>query len=354
MKTIGINTAKSYNVLFGKNILSSCGELIKSALSPRTAVVVTDDNVDSYYGDVVCRSIENAGIKASKFVFPHGESSKNAETYVKLLNCLSKSDMTRTDAVVALGGGVTGDLAGFAAATFMRGVGLVQIPTSLLAMVDSSVGGKTAIDLEAGKNLCGAFYQPNLVICDTAALDTLPKEYFLDGCAEIIKYGCYGNEELMDHLEKYGLDFDRDYVIPTCICMKRDVVLNDEFDRGARQILNFGHTAGHAIEKLSDFKLSHGRCVAMGMVIMAEAAKSAGYCSSQCADEIQSLVHAFGFDMHHGYSPEELLPGFANDKKRTGSSITAVVPVRRGKCELKKMSTEEFSEFISIGVTEWK
>lgn len=354
MKTISINASKSYDVLFGSGILASCGEFIKNVLSPRSAVIVTDDNVDRYYGETVCRAVESAGIKTAKFVFPHGESSKNAETYIELLNFISKSDITRTDTVIALGGGVTGDLAGFAAATFMRGIGLVQIPTSLLAMVDSSVGGKTAIDLDAGKNLCGAFYQPNLVICDPDVLSTLPEEYFLDGCAEVIKYGCYGNKELLEHLEKHGPGFDRDYVIPTCIAMKRDVVLQDEFDRGGRQILNFGHTTGHVIEKLGNFQLSHGRCVAIGMVIIAEAAKAAGYCTQKCADEIQAVIKAFGFNMHHGYPPEDFLPGFSNDKKRTGSSITAVVPVERGKCRLLKMSTEEFSEFISIGVTKWK
>lgn len=354
MEKLRVTASRSYDVVFGTDLLSSCGELVKSVLSPETAAVVSDDNVAPLYGDTVCRSLENAGIKAHCFVFPHGEASKSAGTYIRLLDFLAESGLTRTDAVVALGGGVTGDLAGFAAATYMRGVGLVQIPTSLLAMVDSSVGGKTAIDLPAGKNLCGAFYQPHLVICDLSALDTLPEEYFLDGCAEVIKYGCIGSAELLEHLKARGRSFDRSYVIPLCIGMKRNVVAGDEFDRGNRQLLNFGHTAGHVIEKLSRFSVSHGRAVAMGMVIMAEAAALAGYCSRGCADEIQGIISDFGFDTHHGFPSDEFLPGFSTDKKRAGGFITAVCPTGRGRCSLVKMSSEEFEKFISEGVIKWK
>lgn len=354
MEKLTVTASRSYDVVFGTGILSSCGELIKNTLSPESAVIVSDDNVAPLYGDIVCQGLEQAGIKTLRFVFPHGETSKSPGTYIRLLDFLAQSGLTRTDAVVALGGGVTGDLAGFAAATYMRGVGLVQIPTSLLAMVDSSVGGKTAIDLSAGKNLCGAFYQPHLVICDLSALDTLPEEYFLDGCAEVIKYGCIGSVELLEHLKSHRRDFDRNYVIPLCIGMKRDVVAGDEFDHGNRQLLNFGHTAGHVIEKLSRFSVSHGRAVAMGMVIMSESAAFSGYCPRSCADEIQGIISDFGFDTHHGFPADEFLPGFSTDKKRTGGFITAVCPSGRGRCSLVKMSTEEFEKFISEGVIKWK
>lgn len=354
MKTIEVNASRSYNVLFGTKLISSAGHLIKDLLNPNSVAVVTDDNVNAFYGDTICNSLEDAGIKVSRFVFPHGEHSKSADTYIRLLNFLSESGLTRTDAVVALGGGVTGDLAGFAAATYMRGVGLVQIPTSLLAMVDSSVGGKTAIDLDSGKNLCGAFYQPHLVICDTDTLCTLPDKFFLDGCSEIIKYGCIGSCELLNHLKTHGKAFDKDFVIPLCIGMKRDVVSGDEFDRGRRQLLNFGHTCGHVIEKLSQFTVSHGEAVAMGMVIIAESAKAYGYCSEDCSHGIQSLISSFGFKTHHGFSPDIFLPGLSTDKKRSGRSITAVVPSDVGECVLIKMDSDEFTKFISKGVIKWK
>ena len=354
MNIITVNASRAYEVKIGSGLMATVGKEVSSLFSAEKCVIVTDDNVDALYASLVETSLKEAKLEVFKYVFPHGESSKCAETYIDLINFLSESDLSRSDVIIALGGGVTGDLAGFAAATYLRGINLVQIPTTLLAMVDSSVGGKTAIDLPRGKNLCGAFYQPHLVLCDTDALKTLHPDIFLDGCAEVIKYGCLGNEELLNHLEAHGLDFDVDYVISTCVSMKRDVVNGDEFDRGMRQLLNLGHTAGHVIEKLSGFAVSHGRAVAMGMAIISESAANANICAKSCCDRIINLIKSFGFTLNHGYTKEEFLPRFVSDKKRTGSSITAVIPVSFGESKLFKMTIEEFKQFISAGVESWK
>ena len=354
MNTVTVNASKTYDVRIGSDLIKNTGKAVKEILNPEKCVIVTDDNVNSLYADTAEASLKNEGIITYRFVFPHGEQSKCAEVYFELINFLADCGLSRTDAVIALGGGVTGDLTGFAAATYLRGIGLVQIPTTLLAMVDSSVGGKTAIDLPQGKNLCGAFYQPDLVLCDTDTLKTLPEEFFLDGCAEVIKYGLLGDASLLEHLEEHCTDFDADLVIPACVKMKRDIVSDDEFDRGSRQLLNLGHTAGHVIEKLSSFTVSHGRAVAMGLAIIAESATEGGYCDKDYKSRIINLLKKFGFELNHGLAAEDFLPAFETDKKRSGSMLTAVIPVQAGESRLFKMSLSDFKRFITTGVEKWK
>ena len=347
MKTIEVNASKSYNVYIGNGIMSEVGERLKTAAAGIEKVaVISDDNVFPIYGEKVIKSLEAAGYKAVSYVFPHGEQSKNTDTYVRLLNFLAAEKLTRTDAVAALGGGVTGDMAGFAAATFLRGIKYIQIPTSLLSMVDSSVGGKTAIDLESGKNLAGAFCQPSLVVCDLDALDTLKPEFFTDGCAEVIKAAILSSRQLFDHLKEKGQQFDREYTIYECIAMKRDCVCEDEFDTGVRRLLNLGHTIGHAIEKNSNFTISHGNAVAIGTALIARIAASHGYCSETCRDEIIEGIRALGLPTENPYSLAEILPVMASDKKRTGASISMIIPEEIGKCFVKKLSMDELEDFI--------
>jgi 3-dehydroquinate synthase len=354
MKKITVSASRKYDVIVGQGIMENAGSLLRENLSSGTAVIVTDDNVNALYGKTVEASLKDAGMTIYRFVFPHGEQSKCMAVYEKLLNFLSEKGITRGDVLVALGGGVAGDLGGFAAATYMRGIKLVQIPTTLIAMTDSSVGGKTAIDLAGGKNLCGAFYQPHLVICDTLTSNTLPRDVFRDGCGEIIKYGLLKSPELLRHLEENAADFDREYVIPACVEMKRDIVCKDELDTGLRQLLNLGHTAGHAFEKLSGYTLSHGSAVAMGIAVMAESCKNAGICSAGCCDKTISLMEKFGFELHHGYDFDSVMNCVLSDKKRSGSTLTWVVIEDYGKSGLKKGSINEFASFIESGVLKWK
>ena len=229
MKTVTVAASKTYDVLIGSGLLGQLGSLTQKLGKTQTVCLVSESNVFPLFGKKAVQSLEDAGLKVVNFVFPAGEESKNPGTYLELLNFLAESRLTRSDLIVALGGGVTGDLAGFAAATYLRGIRFIQVPTTLLAAVDSSVGGKTAIDLPAGKNLVGAFCQPSLVLCDIDTLNTLPEDIFRDGCAEVIKYGILYDPILFSHLEQRGLDFDREYVITRCVELKRDVVMEDEY-----------------------------------------------------------------------------------------------------------------------------
>ena len=254
MKTICIKASKSYQVHIGQQLIPQAATYIQKIHPVCKAAIISDSNVYPLFGKALEDSLSASGFSVISYVFTAGEASKNGETFLEILNFLAENEMTRSDFLIALGGGVVGDITGFAAATFLRGVSYIQIPTTLLAMVDSSVGGKTAIDLPAGKNLAGAFYQPSLVLCDLNALDTLPREIFCDGCAEVIKYGVLYDADLFYHLFEKGLQFDREDVIARCVEWKRNVVIEDEFDIGARQMLNFGHTVGHGIEKQRDRK----------------------------------------------------------------------------------------------------
>ena len=254
MRSVTVKTSATYEVLIGSGLLQKAGEAVKKVISPCKAAIVTDSTVVHLYEETVRQSLTEAGFSVCTFVFPAGEASKNIHTLSHLLEFLAKEEMTRTDLIVALGGGVTGDLAGFGAAVYLRGIPFVQIPTTFLAAIDSSVGGKTAVDLEAGKNLAGAFYQPKRVLCDTDVLQTLPEVVFADGIAEALKYGVLGDAALFEKIAGGDFRQDLEEIIETCVSMKRDVVEEDEFDTGKRQLLNLGHTFGHAIEQKSHFK----------------------------------------------------------------------------------------------------
>lgn len=350
MNTVSVQASQSYKVLIGSDLLIRSGEYIRNVFSGSKAAIISDSNVWPLYGDCIVKSIREVDIDAAFFVFPAGEASKNAHTYLQILNFLAENRITRSDLIIALGGGVVGDIAGFAAATFLRGVAYIQIPTSLLAMVDSSVGGKTAIDLPAGKNLAGAFKQPKLVLCDVAALATLPKRYFLDGCAEVIKYGMLYDPELISYLLDMGPDFDLEYVISKCIAFKRDVVQEDEFDTGSRQLLNFGHTIGHGIEAASNFALSHGQAVAAGMAIVTRAAVANGVCTPETAETLCVLLKKFSLPVNTTFTAKVLYNEALSDKKRSGGTVNLIVPREIGCCEIIVTPVADLESFIKAGL----
>ena len=314
-----------------------------------SAAVVADDTVYALYGERVCASLEAAGVRTVCYVFPHGEKSKNLLEYAKILNFLAENRVTRADALIALGGGVTGDLGGFAAATYLRGIPFVQLPTTLLAAVDSSVGGKTAVDLPAGKNLAGAFYQPELVLCDLDTLDSLPREIFLDGCAEVIKYAVLGSRELFALLADIPSGKGLEEVTARCVEMKRDFVQSDELDRGARQMLNLGHTFGHAVEASSRFTLSHGKSVAIGMAMILRAACSRGLCSAETRDAVIALLQRYGLPTECPYPADMLLGALSADKKIFGTRLNLVVPTDIGACRLLPVGVDELSGWLRDG-----
>ena len=351
MKTISVEASKKYDVIVGRGLLDAAGEYIRAVLpKARRAAVISDDNVAPIYLDRVEKSLEKAGFETVSFVFPHGEQAKNGGTYLDILNFMAGAQITRSDVAIALGGGVVGDITGFAAATFLRGISYVQLPTSLLAMVDSSVGGKTAIDLPAGKNLAGAFCQPEIVLCDLDSLNTLTPEFFIDGSAEVIKYGVLEDEALFKHLMEKGLDFEREYVVSRCVEIKRDYVTEDEFDTGVRRKLNLGHTVGHAIEKCSAYGVSHGRGVAIGLAIIARACAAKGLCSEECRDDIIKGLNALRLPTETNFSSSELLEPMLSDKKRTGGTVSLIIPRVIGDCDIYPLPVEELENFVKSGL----
>ncbi len=343
MKTVTVTASKAYQVKIGSGLLNTLGQEVLALGKSKKVAVISDNQVWPLYGESVVSSLETAGLETVNFLFPAGEESKNSTVYLKILNFLAKNQLTRSDLLIALGGGVVGDITGFAAATYLRGIRFVQVPTTLLAMVDSSVGGKTAIDLPSGKNLCGAFWQPSLVLCDTDTLTTLPADIFRDGCAEVIKYGILYDAALFSHLEEKCLGFDLESVITRCVELKRDVVAQDEFDTGARMKLNLGHTFGHGIEANSDFTISHGKAVAIGMAIAAKA--------SCCPDthRILSCIESFGLPTTTDYKPEDIYRYALSDKKRSGDTVNLILPRSIGHCEITPTPVEELQEYFEIG-----
>ncbi len=346
MQKIHVPVNDAYDVLVEHGLLHRCGEIIKDRISAETCVIITDDNVDKYYSGIVNQSLQANGFRTVKFVFPHGEISKNAETLLKIYSFLCQNEITRSDCLIALGGGVVGDITGFAAATFLRGLPYVQIPTSLLAQVDSSVGGKTAIDLPEGKNLVGAFKQPSVVLCDPDTLSTLPETFLIDGMGEVIKYGMIADAELFRKLCSYDLHSIQEHfdeIIPTCIAIKRNVVAEDELDTGLRMILNFGHTLGHAIEAYYHYQTyTHGCAVAAGMCLMTK------YCNStQEYQELKSCVERYHLPFGVPVSIQKLASLCGNDKKRTGAKLRYIVCDPIGKAEIRSTSLTEFRNLFS-------
>lgn len=350
MKTVTVSASKSYDILIDSKLLSQLGERVSALGKIQTVALVSETTVYPLYGRQAEASLQSAGLNVVTFVFPAGEASKNASVYLELLNFLAENHLTRTDALVALGGGVVGDLTGFAAATYLRGIRFVQVPTTLLAAVDSSVGGKTAIDLKVGKNLVGAFWQPSLVLCDTDTLDTLPREIFLDGCAEVIKYAILFDKDFFDYLESTGPNFEKAYVIERCVTMKRDVVARDEFDTGDRRLLNLGHTVGHGVEAKSDFTLSHGKSVAIGTAIVARSSVNYQLLSTEDATKITNLLAAFHLPTHTSDSAEDLARFALSDKKRTGGTVGLIIPRAIGQCEIRNTPVEKLTDFIQAGL----
>ncbi len=350
MEKVRVTASKEYNVHIGSEFLDSVGEMIAEIKRPCRAVIVSDDNVYSLYGEKVKSSLEKSEFTVFEYIVPHGENSKSVENFIKIQEFCAENNITRTDLFVALGGGVVGDLTGFVASTYLRGVDFVQIPTTVLAMVDSSVGGKTAINLNAGKNLCGAFHQPIAVFADCETLSTLPDETFNEGCAEIIKYGMILDADFLTFLKGNNIRENIEYVIKRCVEIKRDVVGRDEFEKGERKLLNFGHTIGHAIEKCSNLTISHGNAVAIGMVIATKGAFELGLSYDDYSDVLVPLLQKNNLPTTCAFSADELYKVTLTDKKRSRDVISLIVPEEYGLCKIHKINIEQLKYFIESGL----
>ncbi len=348
MEKIHVSASGSYDIIIEDGIIDKTGAYVEKLVKGRKAVLVTDDIVDGLYSAKVIKSLEQSGFLVYRFVIPHGETSKSAGNFIKLLEFAAENRVSRADVFVALGGGVVGDLTGFAASAFLRGVAFVQLPTTLLAAVDSSVGGKTAIDLVAGKNLAGAFYQPKLVLCDTTTFNTLSEEIFSDGMAEVIKYGAIIDAQLWEWLKK-PLDHDRiEKIVARCVSIKRDVVEKDEFDSGLRQILNFGHTLGHSIEALSNYEISHGKAVAIGMSLASEMSVRKGYCKDAgITEEMNEMLKLHKLPVFTKFSADELIVPVRSDKKGDNAGVNMIFLERIGQYLIKKTTFDDIHAILT-------
>lgn len=381
MIRIHVSTSKKYDVIMEKGALSQAADLMANAgiTGVKNICIVTDRTVAGLYGGssgALRQSLERAGFHVYQYVFDGGEKSKTMGTVAGILNFLADNRFSRSDMLIALGGGITGDVTGFAAATYMRGIDYVQVPTTLLATVDSSVGGKTGVNLDAGKNLAGAFWQPSLVIFDPDVLSTLPRDIVLDGIAEAVKAGFIADDSIIEMLESRGAvgvsgddancnagsdatgavgvsGGDAAFLTELAakaVEVKRAVVEEDERESGSRQLLNFGHTPAHAIEKCSDYRISHGHAVAMGMVMVSAAAAAMGWSSEDCSGKIIAILKGAGFPLDCPYDARELADAALRDKKVRGDDITLIVPDVPGRCFLKTIPTGELEQFFRLGL----
>ena len=355
MRTVRVNAAsKSYDVLIGKNAVESLGEEAKKVCpGALKALIVSETNVAKIYLDVVKSRLEEAGFEVISYVFEAGEQNKNINEIAGMWNKMAEAGFTRTDFVVGLGGGVTTDMAGFAASTFLRGIKVIQLPTSLLAMVDASVGGKTGIDIPMGKNQVGAFWQPSLVLEDITFLRTLPDEVFTEGMGEVTKHAFIMDLMLFDTLEKAnGSIRDDEDLLEEIVYMnvsdKASVVGEDETDNGRRQTLNFGHTVGHVIERDSGFTKPHGICVAKGMGIVIDACVRAGTLDASEAEKMKNLLKMYDLPAEDEITPQAIVTGAMNDKKKRGDTLSVILVNKIGQAEIKKMTAEEFLKFLSV------
>lgn len=348
MRQIEVHTKqRDYTVRVGSGLLSDLSRFVVQSGYTPAVMLVTDDTVRGLYGARAEAYLRAAGCRVSVFSIPPGEGSKTIGNYAALLEAMAEQKLSRADTVLALGGGVVGDLAGYAAATYLRGIRFLQVPTTLLAAVDSSVGGKTGVNLRAGKNLAGAFWQPSGVLLDTDTLSTLSADIYSDGAAEVVKYGMLGTRSFWDELVSGKLKSDPESIIEQCVRMKADIVSGDELDKGNRQLLNFGHTFGHAIEKVSGYAIPHGRAVAIGMVLITRTAEALGHCSGRL-DALLNCLRGFGLPTECPFSPEQLLQAALLDKKISGSSITLVIPQNTEGCRLLTIPAQELTKWLTL------
>lgn len=349
MKTLRVNAGKGYDILIEKGLLDSCAKHIKKVSNAKKICLISDKNVYKLYGERVENQLNKNGFEVFTFVFPAGEGSKTASTVISMVEFMAENKLTRGDLVVALGGGVTGDMAGFSAAIYLRGIDFVQIPTSLLAQVDSSVGGKTAVDLPQGKNLCGAFHQPVLVLIDSNTLDTLTPHYFSDGMAEAIKTGCIKDKKLFEKIENNNARDIIDDIIYDCVSIKAGVVERDEKENGERALLNFGHTPGHAIEKLHNFTtISHGEAVGIGMVMIARAGEEAGLTEKGTCKRIAEVLKKYNLPTSDDNKMSDIISAMSADKKSTGTSIKFTLLHSIGDAYSHNILNEDIPAFFGI------
>ncbi len=350
METHKITINDSYAVLLKNGILGDLGDLVSESLGISRAFIITDADVAPLYLAKAEAALRGAGYDVKSAVLPAGEACKTAKCYISVLNDLANAGFSKSDIVIALGGGAVSDLAGFAAATYMRGIRYAVVPTTLLSMVDSSIGGKTAIDLAAGKNLAGAFHDPALVVMDPLTLKTLHASALQNGYAEIIKYGILSGDAILDSLRHALFYDDFENVIFSSLSLKKHIVEKDAHDSSIRQYLNFGHLIGHAFEAHEGFGCIHGKAVALGLALETKGCAMAGLTEYKLYEEISDLISEFGFRTTTKLSASDLMPFVLRDKRIRNGRIDLVIPEAIGRCRMKNIDLDELGEFIKLAL----
>jgi 3-dehydroquinate synthase len=355
MRSLTLNLKDhSYEILIKKGILKNIGDELKKVVKGNKVVVLTDSNVDRLYGESTIQSIKNAGFTVDKIVFKAGEESKSFETVLDIYSKLASFKANRTTTLITLGGGVVGDMGGFVASTFVRGIPFVQIPTTLLAQVDSSIGGKVAVNLPEGKNLVGSFYHPDAVFIDTDALNTLEDRVFNDGMSEVIKYGCIKDKQLFKKLLSFKdieeLKENLEDVIFNCCSIKKVVVEADEKETGERMLLNFGHTIGHAIEKYFDYKeYTHGEGVAIGMNIITALAEKDGLTEPGTTEIIKKILIKYSLPLEvKGLDVDKVIDIIKLDKKNLEKDLNIILLNKIGDSFIHKLNNNNLNSFFKI------
>ncbi len=353
MKILKMNTLKSYDIILENGSLNKVEKYIlgRNILKKvKKILIISDDNVSKIYMNNITASLKRINLQIVTFIFKHGENQKNLSTVNEIYKTLIENSFSRTDLIIALGGGVTGDISGFAAATYQRGIKYIQLPTSLLSQIDSSVGGKTGVNISDGKNMVGSFWQPSLVIIDPNTLKTLPQKYFSDGMAEAIKYGCIKDKSLFFKLLDGVNDNNIEDIIYSCINIKKEVVENDEFDNSERMILNFGHTIGHALEKIHNFNsLSHGEAVGIGMLMITKASENLGLTKKGSVKLILDALKKYNLPISDSSPINKISHIASNDKKSVENDINLVLLKEIGNGFIYKIQKADLYDFILKG-----
>lgn len=347
MKTVRVTGENAYDILIGSGLLENAGTEIRKRCNGKRVLIISDSNVAPLYGAQTAAALQQAGFEVYTHTFPAGEPSKKLATVEEMLRAMCEAGLTRSDLAVALGGGVCGDMVGFASAIYLRGMDFVQIPTTLLSQIDSSVGGKTGCDLPFGKNLAGAFHNPRLVLIDPKTLDTLPERYLRDGMGEAVKYGCIFDRALFERIEREDYKAFLPELILTCVQLKRDVVVEDFREAGRRTLLNFGHTVAHAIEREENYcGMSHGEAVGVGMVMLTRAAEQYGLCQPGTADRIAQLLKKLALPTETTLAVDRLAAAALHDKKMSGASLRLVLLKNIGESYVYPIEADRFAAFL--------
>ena len=350
MYTVSISASQPYAVHIGAGLLARSGELIAAVTPARRCVLVADSNTAPLYANIVSDALTNFGFDVHSYILPAGEENKTLPVCAQLLSFFAQVGLTRTDFAIALGGGVVGDMTGFACAIYQRGIDFIQMPTTLLAACDASVGGKTAVDLPEGKNLAGAFHQPKLVICDTDTFRTLPAAVFAEGMAEVIKHALIADKDLLTTLQTQDVLGNMDELVRRNVEIKATFVCADEREHGQRKLLNFGHTLGHAVERCSNYSIAHGEAVAIGMTLICRAAEKFGYSPTGTTDTVTALLERFSLPCQCPFSADELYNAATADKKRSGDHIDIVILKELAQAQTVRLTLDELRRFTEAAL----